>query len=263
MDVLKRNIAPISDEAWQEIDNRAKEVLTSIISGRRVVNVNGPLGLDYTALPEGRLDVKSDQDGDIRTGTYRVKPLVEARIDFELNKWELDNIARGAKDIDLDALENAARKLAIFEENAIYNSYKEGAISGLSEMAAHTLKFGDNASEIMASISDAKFLLKNAFVDQPLTLVVGKESYKRLNAIFEGYPLLQVVESIIGGDVVLSEVVEGAILLPFDHEDIELTVGQDFSIGYEAHDSKTVKFFMTESFTFRILDEKIIVKFEV
>jgi len=263
MDVLKRNLAPISDEAWQEIDNRAKEVLTSILSARKVVNVNGPLGLDYAALPEGRLDVKSDQEGDIRTGTYRVKPLVEARIAFELNKWELDNVARGAKDIELDALEEAARKLALFEENAVYNSYSEGSIKGLSELAGHTLKFGENASEIMASVSEARFLLMNAFVEQPFTLVVGKEAYKRLNGIFEGYPLLQVVKSIIGGDVILSEVVDGALLLPFDHEDIELTVGQDFSIGYEAHDSKVVKFFMTESFTFRILDEKIIVKFEL
>ena len=54
-----------------------------------------------------------------------------------------------------------------------------------------------------------------------------------------------------------------AFLMPYDHEDIELTIGQDFSIGYENHDDKKIKLFITESLTFRVLDEKLIVKFNI
>jgi uncharacterized linocin/CFP29 family protein len=36
-------------------------------------------------------------------------------------------------------------------------------------------------------------------------------------------------------------------------DDFELIVGQDFSIGYLEHSAKTVRFYLQESFTFRVL----------
>jgi len=38
--------------------------------------------------------------------------------------------------------------------------------------------------------------------------------------------------------------------------DFELTVGQDLSIGYASHDRTTVELYLTESFTFRVLEDK-------
>ncbi len=67
----------------------------------------------------------------------------------------------------------------------------------------------------------------------------------------------------MGGKVLYSPVADGAFMIPYDHEDLELTIGQDFAIGYESHDSKTVTLFITESFTFRVLDGNIICKFDV
>ena len=52
---MYRELAPISSEAWEEIDARASEVLKSYLSARRVVKVNGPKGLDYNVITEGRL----------------------------------------------------------------------------------------------------------------------------------------------------------------------------------------------------------------
>jgi uncharacterized linocin/CFP29 family protein len=40
-----------------------------------------------------------------------------------------------------------------------------------------------------------------------------------------------------------------------------MTIGQDIAIGYEHHDSKTVQLFFTESFTFRVLDDRALVVF--
>jgi uncharacterized linocin/CFP29 family protein len=38
--------------------------------------------------------------------------------------------------------------------------------------------------------------------------------------------------------------------------DYEITVGQDLSIGYAVHDRENVELYLTESFTFRVLEEK-------
>ncbi len=264
MNMLKRELAPISAEVWEEIDQRAKEVLTTILSARKAVHVLGPMGWEYAVVPEGRLEILDEgSKNQVKTGMYKIKPLVEARVSFELDRWELDNIVRGAKDINLDSLEEAVHNLAVFEEKAVYYGYEKGAIEGLDQYASHVMDFGNDVKSIMSAMSEARFKLIEAYAKGPYTLVVGKEAYKRLNVIFEGYPLYKIVKSILGGEIILSETIEGAYLFPYDHENIELTIGQDFSIGYENHTAEKLKLFVTESFTFRVLDEDIIVKFNV
>jgi len=264
MDMLKRDIAPLTKVAWEEIEERAEQVLKSRLSARKVVKVNGPKGWDYTTISEGRLEViEKDQDG-VKTGKFKIKPLVEARVSFKLDRWEMDNIVRGAKDIELENLEEAAKKIADFEEKAVYSGYKDGEIVGLEQASAHdAISFGEDASSMMEAISKGLLILRNHFEDGPFTLVVGEEAWNRLNREAQGYPLLRRIESLLGGKVVYAATVKGAFLLPFDSDDLELTIGQDFAIGYEAHDSKEVSLFITETFSFRVLDENLIVPFTV
>ncbi|NLA98863.1 MAG: bacteriocin family protein, partial [Spirochaetales bacterium] len=85
MDMFKRELAPLSAQAWSEIEARAKEVLLSRLTARKVVDVDGPKGIDFTVISEGRLTLVDD--GEVKAGTYTAKPLTEARIRFSLNKW--------------------------------------------------------------------------------------------------------------------------------------------------------------------------------
>lgn len=259
MDMLKRSLAPLTHEAWEEIESKATEVLKNYLSARKVVKVEGPKGWNYSAIPKGRLLLLDNQEGEVGSGLYSVQPLVETRISFELDRWEMDNVVRGARDVDLKPLEEAAEKIALFEENAVYNGYIDGQIEGLVEVASHHLEFGDDANSIMDSLSQGILLLKNAYAAGPYSLIVGEEGWKRINRIVSGYPLKKSIESLLGASIQYSPTLEGAVLLPYDHDDLELTIGQDFSIGYESQDSQKVKLFITESFTFRVLNPDIIV----
>ncbi|WP_026895173.1 family 1 encapsulin nanocompartment shell protein [Clostridiisalibacter paucivorans] len=261
--MLKRELAPITDKVWEEIDERASDVLKTFLSARKVVKVEGPKGWDYTAIEDGRLKGVDVEEDDISFGIYDIKPLIETRMEFALDRWELDNLTRGAKDIDLEPLEDAVKKIAMFEEDAVYNGLEKGSIQGLVNEANTKLKFGKNSAEILENISEGILNLKKAYAEGPYTLVVGEEAFKRINSESSGYPLLKRIESLIGGNIVLSHALDGALLLPFDHDDLELTVGNDFSIGYQAHDIKKIRFFITESFTFRVLDPNIIVKYNM
>lgn len=261
--MLYRNLAPISNEAWEEIDERAEEVLKAYLSARKVVRVNGPKGLDYNVITEGRLTNLDKVDG-VSYGNYQVLPLLESRIEFELDRWELDNIIRGAKDIELEPLEKALESLALFEENAIYNSLDEAIVHGIDEsIESSPIDFGNNPTEIMEAISKGIMQLRKAYVQEPFALVVNKEAYKRIVSKESGYPLDKRIGSLIGGKIIFSHVIKGAYLLPFDHADLELTIGRDYSIGYQSHDAEKVRFFATESFTFRVLDPAIVVKFKL
>lgn len=262
MDFLKRNAAPISKEAWEEIDETAKNVFTNILSARKVLKVNGPKGLDYTAVDEGRLEKINDLKlGEVCTGRYKLKSLVEARVSFKLDKWELDNINRGAKDIDLEALEEACEKIALFEEDALYNGYKEGEIEGLISAAPHKFKLGKDGNSILKAIGDGKYALMNAYVEMPYDLVVSKEVYDLINVNFNGEHLIKTIERLIEGKIIRSKAISGAVMIPSRDEDLEFTIGQDFAVGYEKEVDNEVQLFVTESFTFRILDENKIVVF--
>jgi uncharacterized linocin/CFP29 family protein len=259
--MLYRDLAPITKESWKEIDERTQEVLKAYLSARKVVNVNGPKGLDFNVITEGRLAYVEEKDN-ICYGNYQVLPLTEARVEFEMERWELDNLNRGAKDVDYEPLEEAAKEIALFEENAVYNGLDAAIIEGLKDYVDEEMELGNDLKTIMESLTSGVIKLREAFVQGPLTLVVGEDAYRKILSEDTGYPIKKRIKDLIGGEIVFSHVVEGAYLLPYNHEDLELTIGRDFSLGYQSHTNERIRFFLTESFTFRVLDPEIIVKFK-
>lgn len=59
MDILKKPLAPVTEDAWDEIFDDSTDIFTSVLSGRKFVDVEGPLGLDYAAVHTGRIGTKS------------------------------------------------------------------------------------------------------------------------------------------------------------------------------------------------------------
>lgn len=261
--MLYRELAPISGAAWNEIEEKATEVLKSYLSARRVMKVEGPKGLDYNVITEGRLTNIHDENG-VKYGNYQVLPLTETRVEFDMNRWELDNVERGASDVDYEPLEEAMKKLALFEEEAVYNGLEKAIIHGLKNATENKeIPFGKEPTEIMEAISKGLVELRKAYAEGPFDLVVNEEAYQRILSKETAYPLDQRIEKLIGGKIIFNHVIDGAYLLPHDHEDLELTIGRDFSIGYQSHDAEKVRLFATESFTFRVLDPAIIVKYKL
>jgi uncharacterized linocin/CFP29 family protein len=126
------------------------------LSARKLVDFDGPHGAEFSAANLGRLDV-SERDGPagVPWGLREVRPLVEVRIPFVVNQMELDNIDRGCKDAGLGAVEEAARKLALFEETAIYKGFEDGRITGIGAAAAHEpVHLSSDAKKLTESPAD-------------------------------------------------------------------------------------------------------------
>lgn len=263
MDIFKRSLAPIPQAAWEEINERAETVINSIITTRKSLKIDGPHGLNKTSISTGRLNLVDNKiSKKVNIGKYDVLPLIETRISFELTRWELDNVLRGAKDIELEPLEKAASELALFEEEVIYNGSKEANINGLVNDAAHKFKLEADSQKILDAVSEAVFTLKESFVERPFNFIVSKDLYKALNKIHGAKLLRDLIKSIIGGEVYISEVMKGGLLVPINHEDIEYTLGQEYTIGYESHDDQLVKLFIMNSYILRVLDPNILAYFE-
>ena len=70
------------------------------------------------------------------------------------------------------------------------------------------------------------------------------------------YPILSHVQRLIDGEIVWAPGLDGGLVISQRGGDFELTVGQDFSIGYLDHDRENVQLYIEESFTFLILTEQ-------
>ena len=266
MDILKRDRSPISDAAWAEIDEEARRILRANLSARSFVDFNGPLGWDYTAATLGRLSVSdTGKKQEVRYGIFDVQPLIESRVEFDLSTWELDNIDRGAKDIDFTSLDEAAKQSARFEEQAIYQGLSEGKIQGLQGAAdaeAVQLKTG-TPGELLESLSEGVSRLVSASVERPYSFICGPDVWAKLDTLSsEGYPLRDRIERLIGGRIILNPGSFGNFLVSLRGGDMELTVGQDFSVGYVGHTGTTVTLFLTETFTFRVIGPEAILPFK-
>ena len=95
----------------------------------------------------------------------------------------------------------------------------------------------------------------------PFVLVLGTEAWACLmQSGSGGYPPQRIIRNLIDGDPRRSSAVEGGLLVSAAPGNFELSVGQDFSVGYASHDRDKVEFYLAESFTFRVLEPKASVR---
>ena len=263
MDILRRSLAPISNDAWNEIDEQAKIVFKNVLTARKFADVDGPKGVDFGGINLGRLELDNDQkEKDVRYGINRMLPLMETRKSFKLDIWELDNAVRGAEDVDLSTMEEAAKEIAEFEEKTIFNGMKKASIKGLKNSSDHkNINFPGEGKEILATIADAITQMKKSFVEGPFDLILGEEKWQKLMVYSQGYPLNRQISDLIGGEIILNPYIEEGYLVSSRGGDFKITLGQDLAIGYESHSEKEVQLFFTESFTFQVLEPAAVIVF--
>lgn len=261
MDLLKRQLAPMTEKAWDEIFEQSEKVFKTNLSVRKFADVTGPKGLDTGGVTTGRINIPENQDTkELLYGIHQMQPLVEVRSSFSLDLWELDNVNRGAVDIDLDPLEKAARRIAEFEENTIYEGLKDTGINGLKNDTGHKpVNFPKDGKNMLHEIAESVSKLKGSSVEGPYSLVLDTKKWEMVSSFVNYYPLKLQIEEIIGGPVIHAQHLDGAFLVSIRGGDFKLTLGQDLSIGYETHNRNDVLLYFTEAFTFQILEPNALI----
>ena len=256
MNDLHRELAPISAAAWSEIDEEATRTLKTMLAARKLVDFTGPLGWDASAVELGRADPLPTGPGrGVQARLRRVQPLVELREPFELSRDEIEAIGRGAKDADLDPVRRAARAIALAEDRAVFHGYAEAGIRGLAEAgAASKCDINDDYALYPRVVAEALNKLRTQGIDGPYGIALGPRCYAGLTtSTVGGFPIIEHVRRLLDGPIVWAPAVNGAVLVSMRGGDAELVVGQDFSIGYLDHDATSVRLYLQESFTFRVL----------
>ncbi|AZZ80635.1 MULTISPECIES: family 1 encapsulin nanocompartment shell protein [Gordonia] len=252
MNNLHRELAPISDAAWAEIEEEATRSFKRNIAGRRLVDVKGPMGADTAAVTLGhRSKIDSPADG-IQAFIRRTQSLVELKVPFTVSREAIDDVDRGAQDSDWDPVVEAARQLALAEDRAIFEGYAAASITGIrSEATATPIQLPEDVRDYPEAVSQALTTLRLASVDGPYSVAMSADVYTQVNETSNhGYPIRQHIQRLLDGDIVWAPAIRGAFVMSTRGGDFELTIGQDVSIGYDSHDADVVNLYFQESFTY-------------
>jgi uncharacterized linocin/CFP29 family protein len=255
MNNLHRELAPISDEAWAQIDEEASRTLKRHLAARRVVDVQGPKGFELAAIGTGHLhQIKAPDDG-ILAAQRDAKALVELRVPFELTRQAIDDVERGAIDSDWSSLKEAARKIAFAEDRSVFSGYATAGIQGIREGSSNpAMALSSSVRGYPSVVAQAVSQLRLAGVNGPYALVLGAEAYAVASGgSDEGYPIFHHIERVVDGGIIWAPAIEGGFVVTTRGGDFELDIGQDISIGYQTHSSTVVELYFFETFTFRLL----------
>jgi len=255
-----RNFVPISESALAEIDAQAARTLRSLLSSRKFVDVNGPMGWAFAGVAVGRLRDMTSCESAVCSGVREVLPPVEARAPFELCLAEMHDVDRGMKDPDLCAVELAAAEAAKFEEDVIYNGHEKAGIKGLLGSSVNevvSLPAGDHAAFVAALACVVGDMQAKNSIGGPYAIVGGAKLGAALRAHADGRSLLEAIKKTTEIDeYIYTPCHEEAFVVSKRGGDFELTLGMDFTVGYAGVYEKSVRFFLTESLTFRVLEPR-------
>jgi uncharacterized linocin/CFP29 family protein len=255
MNNLHRELAPISNGAWAQIEEEASRTLKRHLAARRVVDVQGPKGLEFPAVGTGHIrQIETPGDG-IQAAEREVKALVELRVPFELTRQAIDDVERGANDSDWAPLKDAARKIAFAEDRAVFEGYAPAQIQGVQQGASNpVLTLPADIKSYPDTVARAVSELRLAGVNGPYALLLGAEPYTAIGGgSDDGYPVLKHIQRLVDGEIVWAPAIKGGFVLSTRGGDFALHIGQDISIGYLSHSETVVRLYFQETFTFLLL----------
>ncbi len=253
MNNLHRELAPITPEAWEQIEEEARRTFTRTVAGRRVVDVAGPSGPSLAGVGTGHLqDITSHISG-VRVRRREVQPLIELRVPFTVTRAAVDDVERGAQDSDWQPVKDAVMQMAYAEDRAIFDGFPDAGIQGVRPASSNgRLSLPAAVEDYPDVVARALTELRLAGVDGPYKVLLSADAYTALaETTVQGYPVLRHVARLVGeDDLIWAPAIDGAVVISCRGGDYQLSLGKDLSIGYSSHDAETIELYLEESFTF-------------
>lgn len=261
MNNLHRELAPISAAAWAGLEDEARRTFKRHVAGRRVVDVPQPGGLELSAMTTGHLAAIAPPAEGVIAHLRRSQPIVELRVPFTVDRQQVDDVERGAKDADWQPVKDAARQIAFAEDRAVFEGYAAAGIVGIRDSSSNpVLSLPAEVRDYPNAISQAVTALRLAGVDGPYTLALSADAYTAVSETSDhGYPIYEHIARVLDGEIIWAPAIDGAFLLSTRGGDFELRIGQDLSIGYLSHDATSVQLYFQESLTFLVYTSEAVV----
>jgi uncharacterized linocin/CFP29 family protein len=217
--------------------------------------VEGPGGVGLSAIGTGHLKPIAAPGEGVLARQRDVKPLVELRVSFDLDREQIDDVERGSNDSDWQPVKDAAQKIAYAEDRAIFEGYSAAAIDGIRQGTSNPIMtLPADVRHYPDAIAQALSQLRLAGVNGPYSVVLGADAYTALSeTVDNGYPVLEHVKKLVKDEIIWARAIDGAFVLTTRGGDFDLHIGQDVSIRYLSHTDSIVRLYLQETLTFLML----------
>ncbi len=253
MNNLHRELAPVSELAWTQIEDEARRTFKRSIAGRRVVDVVGPAGPTLAAVGTGHLRPLDPPTDGVLARRREVQQVIELRVPFSVTRQAVDDVERGAQDSDCQPVKDAARQIALAEDRMIFHGWQPAGIVGIGPSSSNpTLPLPPDAEHLPDVVAQALSTLRLAGLDGPYSLLLSADLYTAVAETTDhGYPIRDHLARMLPeGEAIWAPALDGALLVSTRGGDYALHLGQDVSIGYLSHDREHVELYLQESLAF-------------
>ena len=251
MNNLHRSLAPISDAAWEQIEDEARRTFRANAAARRVVDMPDPAGVAFSAVGTGHLESTDSPTAGVTAYRREVRPVLELRAPSRVTRAAVDDVDRGSSDSDWQPVKDAAAKIANAEDRTVFQG--ASGITGIAPGSSNSpVALPESVQDHPDALAQALTELRLAGVAGPFHLLLSAKVYTAVAETTDhGYPVREHLKRILGdGEIIWAPALEGALVVSGRGGDYELRLGQDLSIGYSSHDADGVDLYLTETLTF-------------
>lgn len=276
---LNRAEAPLLEEEWAAVDKIVVDVARRALSGRRFLQIFGPLGaavqdVDYdtfAGLGDAEVTVLGDESRSAVRAHRRVHeniPLIYK--DFVLYWRDLETARMMNMPIDVSAAAAAAAYVAREEDNLIFYGSPALGYDGLFTVKGHqTMKARDwsVSGNAFQDIVDARVRLLDHGFYGPYALVVNPVWFAHMHQLLAGSGVLEInhVRELAAAGVFQSPVVKPnhALLVSTGIQNFDIALAQDLITAYLGAEQMNHPFRVFESLVLRIKRPEAIIALEV
>src|SRR5215510_12809914 len=245
---------PFSAEIMEKIEEAAVSAAREILSGRRIIDVEGAYGLGLTTVEVGNDDLcREPGPGEASAVLSRALSLPMIYRRFSISKRRIAAFEEMGQPLNLRP-EDAAQAVALREEEFIYTGQPDFHLQGLLNAdGRNTLQGGDWSSvdQVLDNVIAAVNILDGKGYRGPYGLALAPALYNNLFRRYPGSDLLQIehLKRLCTRGIVKTNI-DGGVLVANDVGSIVL--GQDLQIAYLSPDAAHENFAVTESLVLKI-----------
>ncbi len=248
MDILDRQSAPLTPEEWARIDEAVVNTARSMLVGRRVIGILGPLGAGVYSMPYSVFSGKSQAGVDMigEKEDLAVEPDRRATInlpilykDFKILWRDVEADRHLGIPLDVSTAAVAANFVAVQEDGLIFNGNSDLGHEGIFTASGRLtvpMTGWDKGGNALADAVKAAGALAAAGHYGPYAMVVSPVLFGNMIRVYGNTGMLELdqVKALMTGGVHYSNVITGkkAAVIALGPQNLNLAIGQDMTTGY-------------------------------
>lgn len=252
---LDRDAAPFGAGIWDKIDEAVVGAASSQMTARRLLELEGPYGLELRAIAGPDEDISHEGGATVCISPTTPVPTIRQGFTLPLRSvaaYESDGVV-----FNLRSVAEAAIAVAHREDEIIFNGIPERGIPGLlniPEISSVGLEQWSEPGNAFENVMAAVNVLDGRGLHGPYALAVSPGLY---NSLFRLYPNggpteMEQLGMLVTGGIVKTDVIDGGVLVAVGKQYLSIVLGQDLMTAYVGPDCGEFGFCIMESAVLKV-----------